>query len=96
MPTGKEDIILIQKLFFYLNGKGLDSIQIYNPVHQFSVGRLITAKKNNNGTCEGLFFNLTNYNDWHKKILVNKSKSIIAEMTIQHFEVEKITRVVFK
>lgn len=95
MPISKEDILLIKNLFFHLNGKGLESIQIYNPVHQFSVGRMITAKKNNDGTCNGLYFNLANYNNWHQKIIEKKSKKISAQMTIQYFESEKITRIIF-
>ncbi len=96
MPISKEDIKLIENLFFHLNPNGLESIQIFNSVSQFSVGRMITAKKNNDGTCNGLYFNLANYNNWHQKIIEKKSKKINAQMTIHYFEVEKITRVVFK
>lgn len=96
MPVCEEDIILIKSLYFHLNSTGLESIQIYNPLHEFRVGCMFTAKKNNNGSYNGVFFNLMKYNNWHKKIIEKKSKGIKAKMTIQYFENENITRVVFK
>jgi len=96
MPISKEDILFIENLFHHIQPKGLESIQIFNPDIQFCVGRMITAKKNNDGTCNGLYFNLANYNNWHQKIIEKKSQKIKAKMTIEYFETEKITRVVFK
>jgi len=96
MPVNKKDITIIHSILSHLQPKSLECVQIIKPEHQFRTGCLLTDKKNNDGSCNIIYFNLSNFNNWSKRILEKRQKEVSAQMIIENFETEKITRITFK
>lgn len=56
----------------------------------------INRQKNTDGSCNFIYFNLSNFNNWSKRIIEKRKKEVSAQMIIETFEAEKITRITFK
>jgi len=96
MPVNKQDILKIHSILSQLESKALECVQISKIEYQFRTGCLLTDFKNKDGSCNMIFFNLSKYNSWHKRILEKRQKEVSAKMSILTLETEKITRIIFK
>jgi len=55
---------------------------------------MLSDKQNFDGTYNYVYFNIANFNNWHKRILDKRKKEVSAQMIIETFE--NITRITFK
>lgn len=94
MPINKADIDKIHSILIQLQPKSLFSVQILKTGYEFRVGCMLSDKQNFDGTYNFVYFNIANFNNWHKRILEKRKKEISAQMTIDFFE--NITRITFK
>lgn len=96
MPLTVKDIEIIHKICSQLQPRLLESLQVLGSNNEFRTSCLLTDKIYNNRTCDFVFINIPNFNNWHKKIIEKRKKEISAQTVIETFENNKITRITFK
>jgi hypothetical protein len=94
MPINKEHIDKIYSILIQLQPKSLFSVQILKTGYDFRLNCMLSDKQNFDGTYNFVYFNIANFNNWHKRILEKRKKEVSAQMIIETFE--NITRITFK
>ena len=94
------DIVEINKIHSicsHLQPRLLESVQILKETNKYRSGCLLTdKKKNNNSSCNFVYINIPNFNNWHKKIFEKRVKETTANFIIEVIKSEKLTRITFK
>lgn len=67
MAVNDNDIDKIHAILCQLQPQSIRSLQIINNENKFRSNCLLTDKINYNGSCKFVYFNIPNFNNWHKK-----------------------------
>ena len=96
MPINKENITKIHSILKHLEPTSIECVQIIKSGKEFNSGCLLSNRININGSYDFVYFNIVNFNTWKRKILDKRKKEVSAQMTIETFEAQKVTRITFK
>lgn len=90
------EINKIYSICSQLQPRLLECVQMLNETNKYRSGCLLTNKKYSNGSCDFVFINIPNFNNWHKRIFDKRVKETTANYFIEVIENKKLTRIIFK